>query len=301
MKASDQVLAVSAVQYDILLQRELERRLADHLTIAARLDDAAPESGPVTSAHAVLVLHQRLWGHTELTGHDSAALADRLKADPRLPVFVARLDDAALPAFLRKARVIALADLGMDGAAESIVALVAAPAGKPATRASRKKAAQDAPVMADLPPLMDDEDDGSHKFMASPRASTVLRKELDMMADELDLMAKAAGATGQALTVQRTPNRVTVQLGEVGLSMSWIAARNGAISDGSLMVIEWDGAMSRGGVQGTRTATVRSEQTFRACASCPEDWRWSAEGQVREFSSRHLARQFLTSVSLPQG
>jgi hypothetical protein len=138
-------------------------------------------------------------------------------------------------------------------------------------------------------------------FMSKPRAVTTFKREFDELTAELTDRVKVEKDRSADCRAELhcAPQRLVVQLGEVGLSVSWVAARSGDLSEGRLLVIEWEGAIAHGGgIRGTRTAKPKRERVFRAEATGPEDWCWREEAKDgRAYSSRKLAGQCFVSAA----
>lgn len=299
-------LAVSAVSFDALLVTELFARLGQRLSAPVfwqtRLSDGNTEQEADTmaaevferTARVVVVLHQRLWGRESATAGDALALRERVRAKEQRSICVVTLDAAPVDGWLAGAPRFAMATLGLAGVVDAIADVVAAAGAKVAPRtATSLEPVTVAPAWNEAQP-----------YMAQPRAQTALRRELDALTTELASRVKSAGserANAQA-TLHSSPQRVVVQLGSVGLSLSWVAARSGNLADGRLLVIEWEGAVAHGrGMGGLKTASPTREQVFRPEAKGPDDWCWRADdgGTVgTAYSSRNLAGQYFTSAAL---
>lgn len=299
-------LAVSAVSFDALLVTELFARLGQRLSAPVfwqtRLSDGNTEQEADTmaaevferTARVVVVLHQRLWGRESATAGDVQALRERVRAKGQRSICVVTLDAEPVGGWLAGAPRFAMAKLGLAGVVDAIADAVAAAGANvtPRTATSLEPVAV-APAWNEAQP-----------YMAQPRAQTALRRELDALTTELASRVKLAGserADAQA-TLHSSPQRVVVQLGSVGLSLSWVAARSGNLADGRLLVIEWEGAVAHGrGMGGLKTASPTREQVFRPEAKGPDDWCWRADGGGTvgtAYSSRNLAGQYFSSAAL---
>ena len=117
--------AISAVELDARLRRELERQVSLRLPSAPPLrpvwTDTATEllDAPRTtvfsrSARVVVVLHQHLWGKDATTKDDAAAIKRRITAKGPESVRVVLLDRTAPPVWLRKSPARALNEREMD-------------------------------------------------------------------------------------------------------------------------------------------------------------------------------------------
>lgn len=299
-------LAVSAVSYDALLVTELFARLGQRLSAPVfwqtRLSDGNTEQEADTTAaevfeqtaRVVVVLHQRLWGREGATTADVLALRERVRAKQQRSICVVTLDSEPVGAWLAGAPRFAMSKLGFSGVVDGIADALETAGAKVAARAAASlEPAKIAPAWNEAQP-----------YMAQPRAQTALRRELDALTTELATRVKSAGGErpdGQA-TLHSSPQRVVVQLGTVGLSLSWVAARSGNLADGRLLVIEWEGAVTHGrGMGGLKTASPTREQVFRPEAKGPDDWCWRADGGGTggtAYSSRNLAGQYFSSAAL---
>jgi hypothetical protein len=105
-------------------------------------------------------------------------------------------------------------------------------------------------------------------------------------------------AAARTAELQLLPNRVVVRLDDVGISFSWVAGRLGTVADGRLLVIQWNGAISRSrGVAAMTSATPVRERVYRAEGSDPESWCWRADAPTgRALSTAHLAAEWLAGA-----
>jgi hypothetical protein len=138
--------------------------------------------------------------------------------------------------------------------------------------------------------------------MSQPRAQSALKREFEMLSTELAERVKCESDRlgDKQVEMHCAPQRLVVQLGPVGLSMSWMAGRSGNLADGRLLVIEWDGAIThRRTMGGLKTASPTREQLYRPEAKGPDDWCWKPEGaEGSSYSSRDLAGQCFTSANM---
>jgi hypothetical protein len=298
-------LAISAVSYDSLLVGELSQRLSMRLMspVFWRADQVHVEPSPSaaagipqmeTSARVVVVLHQRLWGHDGTTAADSASLRERVRAKRHRSIRVVLLDDQPVPGWLSSAPSWTMTDVGLNGATENIAAAIVACGGD--VHAARPEVVPEpvAPLPAwSQPP---------RSFMSEPRAQTALKREFETLTTELERRVKFESARlgEKKFELHSAPQRLVVQLGTVGLSMSWVADRSGNIADGRLMVIQWEGAVAHGrSMGGAQTASLTLERVFRPEANSADDWCWRPEtGDGAAYSSRNLAGQYFTSAAM---
>jgi hypothetical protein len=297
-------VAISAVSYDSLLVGDLFARLGPRLSAPVfwqtELADSRGEQRPDStaasvfeqSARIVVVLHQRLWGREGGTASDVEALRERVRAKQQRSICVVTLDREPVPAWLAGAPRFAMSEIGAAG----VVAAVADAVAESGAKVAAAPALTTEPVKAGLAW------NEAQPYMNQPRAQTALRRELDTLTTELAGRVKSIGADRADGHVEfhSSPQRLVVQLGLVGLSLSWVAARSGNLSDGRLLVIEWAGSITHGrGMGGAKTASPIHEQSFRPEAKGPDDWCWRAEGSVgTAYSSRDLAGQYFTSAAL---
>ncbi len=297
-------VAISAVSYDAMLVADVSERCGQRLGGAvfwrspsrdALAGVATEQLGVVeNSARVVVVLHQRLWGHDPATAADAAALRDRMKARRHKSVLVVTLDETGIPSWLKSAPTCSVAALGVDAVCDVVIAAVVAAGGdalaKPVVVASEPAVVR--PVWSD----------GQPTFMAQPRAQSALKRELDALTTELaERVRMESDRSGDTrIALHSAPSRVVVQLGDVGLSLSWVAGRSGNLADGRLMVIEWDGAITHGrAMGGAKTASPTRERSYRPEAKGPDDWCWRPEtGEGTGYSSRNLAGQCFTSANM---
>jgi hypothetical protein len=298
-------VAISAVSYDSLLVGDMFARLGLRLSAPVfwqtELADGGAEPRPDStaasvferSARIVVVLHQRLWGREGGTAADVEALRERVRAKQQASICVVTLDREPVPAWLAGAPRFVLSDLGVAGTVAAIADAVSNSGAKvtAAPAASTTEPVKVAPVWNEAQP-----------YMSQPRAQTALRRELDALTTELASRVKSVGGdrTDGHVEFHCSPQRLVVQLGSVGLSLSWVAARSGNLADGRLLVIEWAGAIAHGrGMGGLKTASPTREQSFRPDAKGPDDWCWRAEGATgTAYSSRNLAGQYFSGAAL---
>jgi hypothetical protein len=297
-------VAISAVSYDSLLVGDLFARLGLRLSAPVfwqtELADAGtdPQSDSMAasvferSARVVVVLHQRLWGREGGTAADVEALRERVRAKQQRSICVVTLDREPVPAWLAGAPRFVLSELGVAGTVAAIADAVSASGARvtAAPAPAKSEPVKTGPVWNEAQP-----------YMSQPRAQTALRRELDVLTTELASRVKSVGADRtDPVEFHYSPQRLVVQLGSVGLSLSWVASRTGNLADGRLLVIEWAGAITHGrGMGGLKTASPTREQQFRPDAKGPDDWCWRAEGTVgTAYTSRNLAAQYFTSAAL---
>ena len=304
-------VAISAVPYDSMLVADLSARLARRVGQALfwraekadmrpdTSEDLAATSVMETSARVVVVLHQRLWGRDTTTAADALALRERIRAKRHKTIRVVMLDQEPLPAWLKSAHHCIMSDVGFDGVVDAVVRGVVAAGGD----------AVDAPITPPVAPVPQRPawSEGQPAYMAQPRAQSALKREFDALSTELAERVKfesdrLGDSKEKQFEIHCAPQRLVVQLGPVGLSMSWVADRSGNLADGRLLVIEWDGAITHrnhAGGGGLKTASPTREQLYRPEAKGPDDWCWRPEGgEGSAYSSRNLAGQCFTSANM---
>src|SRR6185503_12167503 len=121
-------------------------------------------------------------------------------------------------------------------------------------------------------------------FLDSHRALAVCAREFDRLADDIakrvtDLEDESKGLKAD---VRRSPGRCIVQLGPVALTISWLRTRAETVSQGRLLIVEWNGTVGANGAQEyvngvptvavTQTAKVVRETVFIADASDEKSW-----------------------------
>ena len=129
----------------------------------------------------------------------------------------------------------------------------------------------------DLPPW-------HRPFLTSSRATTVCKRELEALTDELArrLAALHAAGTVEAPDVRLSPDRFLVQLGPVALTIVWLRGAGDVVSEGELMVIVWRGIagrrapldLERPGARRPASATALWEEVLAAAAEDEATWSW---------------------------
>lgn len=147
-------------------------------------------------------------------------------------------------------------------------------------------------------------------FLDSHRALAVCAREFDRLADDIskrvsDLEDEAKGLKAD---VRRSPGRCIVQLGPVALTISWLRTRAETVSQGRLLIVEWNGTVGANGAQEyvngvptvavTQTAKVVRESVFIPDATDEKSWTWKREGTGRKaYRSADLAKTVVTSIN----
>jgi hypothetical protein len=294
--------AISAVELDARLRRELERQVSLRLPSAPPLrpvwTDTATEllDAPRTTvfsrtARVVIVLHQHLWGKDATTKDDAAAIKRRITAKGPQSVRVVLLDRAAPPVWLRKSPARALNEREMDECADWIVAAVGDLGGT--TR-------QAADSIVTAPPVDERSAQQRDAFLGSHRAITHLGREFDRLAAEVTKrVATVNRDEGETpLEVHRVPGRCTVQLGPVALTLSWVRTRPDTVATGRLMIIEWEGHIGRAKSTGGPGAVPLRETVLRADATRVDDWQWRSDEMAGyAYDSNELAAHCVESLA----
>ena len=148
-------------------------------------------------------------------------------------------------------------------------------------------------------------------FLDSHRALAVCAREFDRLADDIsrrvsDLEDEAKGLKAE---VRRSPGRCIVQLGPVALTISWLRTRAETVSQGRLLIVEWNGTVGANGQQEyvngvptvavTQTAKVVRESVFLPDASDEKSWTWRREGKNgrKAYRSTDLAKTVVSSIN----
>lgn len=149
------------------------------------------------------------------------------------------------------------------------------------------------------------------EFLDSHRALAVCAREFDRLAE--DVSKRVSGledeAKGLKADVRRSPGRCIVQLGPVALTISWLRTRAETVSQGRLLIVEWNGTVGANGAQEyvngvptvavTQTAKVVRETVFIADASDEKSWTWRREGKTgrKAYRSAELAKSVVSSIN----
>jgi hypothetical protein len=145
-------------------------------------------------------------------------------------------------------------------------------------------------------------------FLGSTRALPICAREFERLADDIARQAAAAdvGSAELKAEVRRAPGRCIVQLGPVALTVSWVRARAGTVSEGRLLVVEWQGTVGRGTERiperglaplAGKPATLLREDVLMVDATSERDWRWRRESAPAVgYDSRELAALCVRSL-----
>jgi hypothetical protein len=148
-------------------------------------------------------------------------------------------------------------------------------------------------------------------FLDSHRALAVCAREFDRLAD--DISKRVTGLEneekGLKADVRRSPGRCIVQLGPVALTISWLRTRAETVSQGRLLIVEWNGTVGANGAQEyvngvptvavTQTAKVVRETVFLPDATDEKTWTWRREGKNgrKAWKSPELAKSVVSSIN----
>jgi hypothetical protein len=281
-------LAISALPDDGPLLDDLLKR------VSSRLD-----AGVVTTNSASLnedrsliavVLARRQWGSDRATAAAAEILESRARKR-RKSIVVVSLDDELRPSWMRPLARVDLAETGIEGVADFLVTAVAEAGGH-----LRVELAEPADAEEPAYRWMD----GPRPFLEQPRAQGALRKAFDALCAELEPQFDVGreASPDHKLELLKLPNRLIARVDGFGVSFSWLGARSGVVSEGRLMVIEWNGLSGRGAAA-MKTARPVREQVYLAEASGNDDWHWRSDAaNGRASTTADLAAEWVASVSL---
>ena len=148
-------------------------------------------------------------------------------------------------------------------------------------------------------------------FLDSHRALAVCAREFDRLAEDIAKRVTDLEDEGKGLKadVRRSPGRCIVQLGPVALTISWLRTRAETVSQGRLLIVEWNGTVGANGAQEyvngvptvavTQTAKVVRESVFIPDATDEKSWTWKREGKTgrKAYRSADLAKTVVTSIN----
>jgi hypothetical protein len=148
-------------------------------------------------------------------------------------------------------------------------------------------------------------------FLDSHRALAVCAREFDRLADDISKRVSDLedDTKGWKADVRRSPGRCIVQLGPVALTISWLRTRAETVSQGRLLIVEWNGTVGANGAQEyvngvptvavTQTAKVVRESVFIADANDEKSWTWKREGKTgrKAYRSTDLAKACVSSIN----
>ncbi|MFN2567716.1 MAG: hypothetical protein ABR499_22200 [Gemmatimonadaceae bacterium] len=294
--------AISAVGYDAATAQRLANRLRPRLSLP--VFNTWDHHGTVvgdgstglaarvlqSEARVVVVLHQRLWGETTSTELEAKVLEQRAALEGTTFLHVIPLEEAEPPAWMpRSVGRGDASDASLDAAVEAVVAAVVAAGGSARPEPSPRV---EIGATTDGRP-----DQGRGSFSRSSGGTLASTREFTALIDEIERELSERCRRGSELTPQvyRTPDRLIVQLGAVGLSVSRMRSDPGVPAETSLLVIEWKGTITQPGSSRARgdRATPLREHVLRADTDKTTAWRWldADGGGQRVYASRDLAAQ----------
>jgi hypothetical protein len=297
-------VAITAADFDALavaeLKRRLEHRLAKPVFAAPREADTPRTEATIAGvqksiekeARVVVVLFQRLWGASETSEAEAAAVRTRIGNVKHKDVVIVPIDTTPVPAWLKGMTLKGAGSPTSDVVVDAIVDAVIAAGGTPKRLTETAIAARNA----------DDEQRARARasFLSSQRALALINRELDSLSATVSRLCETPGTlpAGFAPEARRTPDRYTVQIGPVGLSFSWIRGRSNSIADGQLLVIEWAGQLGdQSPTADAKTAMPAFENVLQPHATSAEDWQWRrADLDLCSYTTRDLAAQCVASV-----
>lgn len=101
------------------------------------------------------------------------------------------------------------------------------------------------------------------------------------------------------LTVYKVPDRLLLQAGSVGVSVSLFRSRAGMEANTEVIVVVWQGQVTLPGTpppKGRRAVRVR-EQQFRLTADGEAAWLWSDEMTMATMTSQGLAAACIETMA----
>jgi hypothetical protein len=297
-------VTISAVRYDALVVADLAARLASLIGATPYWRGMATEGDAAAtiladSTRLAVVVHQRLWSHDAATRADATEL-QRFASRSRLPVCVISADDEPIPTWLTRSRVLAVHSTSIDDVVEQVRELFPDP-----LLHRRGESRMDRMEDADPPPRPRRWGEGAQPYLDQARSASALRHAFDEIEAELThrVTSEPGYASERRAELHCAPGRLVVQLAEVGLSFSWVPGRSGAVGDGRLLVIEWEGVIAhRRGMGVKSTASPGRERVFQPIATGPADLCWrAADLGAGSYSSLDLAGQAFAGALLTLG
>lgn len=302
-------VVISAVRYDGLLVADLSGRLAVALGATPfwrgmQIEGSDGDAALVDSTRLAVIVHQRLWAHDSGTQADALEL-QQIGSRSRLPVCVIQVDDEPIPAWLTESPNLAVHVTSVEDIVEQVRKVFPEVMLHGTSEIRTHMIADADPTHPAHPTQPARWGNAPPPYLDQPRSASALRHALDDLEAELDrrVTTEQGHATKQGAKLHRAPGRLVVQLAEVGISFSWVPARSGSVSDGRLLVIEWEGVVAHGrGMGAMRTASPGRERVFQPEATGPSDLRWrSSEAGGATYSSFDLAAQAFAGALLTRG
>ena len=293
---------ISAVRYDALFVADLSERVAAVLGATPywrgmSSDHESDRSALAASTRLAIVVHQRLWSHDAATSADATELREIASRSP-LPVCVICVDEEPIPTWLMRSGDLAVHATSVADVLEQVRELF-----PDATLHGRRTVNSE--LMADGDPPRPGRWGEGPPYLDQPRSLSALRHALDDLEAELGrrVQSEKEHAADRNVKLHCAPGRIIAQLAGVGLSFSWVPARSGAVADGRLLVIEWEGVVAHGrGMGAMRTASPGRERVFQPVATGPGDLRWrSVDSAVGSYTSLDLAGQAFAGALLTLG
>jgi hypothetical protein len=291
-------LAISAVPFDAMLVADVLELVSPRLQTVTTWPGVS--NGDVEGARPLrenesrvaLVLYQRLWGHDLLTEMDELALRQRMQ-HRRSSVLLVLLDETKPPDWLASIPKRDLATSGVDEIARFVCDAIATQGG----------AVSDAPdPIPPSPRLSLSTWPEPVPFLAQFRAHGTLRRELDLLTIALrgHFRGRDVRSNDCPFEFLATPNRLFARVAGVAVSLSWLAGRGGAVSDGRLLVVEWAGvAPASRGLAALAAAEPVRERVYRAEALDGLSWRWRVDApHGSAYSSADLVGDWLSGMEL---
>ena len=292
-------LAISAVPFDAILVADLLDLVSPRLRSVTTWPGAPDDDGNgapsmrENESRVALVLHQRLWGLDHLTRLDEAVLRQRMQ-HRGASVLLVLLDETRPPDWLSSDMPECdLATTGVEGIARMVLDAIVSQGGSLSAAAGpTEPSARSSSWTWPEPPA----------FLAQFRAHGVLRRELELLTVALRAGLRDRNAPGglSPVEINATPNRLVGRAGEVAVSLSWLAGRGGAVSDGRLLVVEWAGVtVANHGRAALTAAEPIRERVYRAEASDELSWRWRMDSpHGRAYSSADLVGDLLSGMPI---
>lgn len=145
-------------------------------------------------------------------------------------------------------------------------------------------------------------------YLGSSRSLPACGRELERLADDISKRANAVdpAIAGSKAEIRRSPGRCIVQLGPVALTVSWVRSRTDTVSEGRLLIVEWDGTVARGpelsfertpARPASAPAKLVREEVLLADATSERDWRWRPEAASKtKLATGELAARCVDSL-----
>lgn len=127
-------------------------------------------------------------------------------------------------------------------------------------------------------------------------------REVRLLSASIDECATRLSVShpGTALTVRRVPERVVLQAGDIGVSISFFRSRAGADASAEVVLAVWDGEVTFPGSppRGERSATqLRTQQFHIAAGDDDTSWVWVDEVSSVMMTSHTLAATCIEAMA----